>query len=200
MNLTEGEYEPFLSAYAGDYDPMISYAVGNRDIGLLFGQRARVSMLWKMHGYKLDDIVLVDEAETEHLITNMSGVTKLSFIFDYLSFPILAVELPEGIKVYKFTSYGGDEAYRTLIAEIPGARNPKLIPSNVSDLGSVFNQPSLIYIDDVGNVVMRSYKDNFKEVADTILYNLKPTDELREVGITQTGKIQIELSKIKETS
>lgn len=200
MIFTEGGYEPYMPAYGGEYDPKIAYSIGNRNIGLLFGQRARLSMLWKMNGYVSDNIVLIDDVDTEHLLTHIPNLKRLTFVFDHLSYPILAVQVPGGIEVYKFISYGGDDTYREHLVTIPGARDPFLIPTDVSDIGSVLNQPLLIYVDDVGDVVTRSYRDNFATVVDELVYGLNATDELREAGITSTGKIQIEISKIKQES
>lgn len=197
MIFTEGEKEPFMPAYVHEYDPLISYAIGNRSIGLLFGQRVRASMLWKVQGYVRNSIVMIDDSGTEHLLTSIPNVKELTFGFDFMSFPILAVELEDGVHVYKFDSIGGDVGHRTSLTFIPGARNPKLVPTNISDLGSVLNQPALLFVDDAGDVVMRSYEDSFGTDKSTILYNLMPTDELREAGITRTGKIQVEISKIK---
>lgn len=199
MIFTEGPKEPFMPAYKDGFDPKVAYAIGNRNIGLMFGQRLRASMLWKMNGYVSDHIILMDDADTEYFLTTVPGLKELSFTFDNMGYPILAVQDPEGIKVYRFTGYGGDEETKVLLLELPGCRNPKLIPTSVSDLGSIYNQPVLVYIDDVGDVLTRSYKDHFKTILSEVVSGLMATDELREAGITRTGKVQIEISKIKET-
>ncbi len=201
MNFVIGEMEPYMPAYVGEYDPKISLAMGSRDIGLMFGQRLKASMLWKVRGYVKDTIVLINDTGMEFLLTSLPDVKSLSFTFNYMGYPLLAVENSEGVKVYTFSTYGGDEEYRTELIDLPGCRDPKLLPTCVSDLGSVQNQPILLYIDESGSILTRSSKDSFKTIeGDPIMTGLVETDELRQAGITRTGKMQLSISRLKTTA
>lgn len=204
MNFTKGEERPYLPAYIKPYNPRICYAIGNRTIGLIFGPRIRASMLWEMRTTVKSEVVLVDEVNVPNILGVIENIRSLSFVFDNFSYPIVAVEtkLDNNVKVevYRFNNYGGDVVDKIKIVEFENCRSPKLVPSNIGDQGSITNQPILLYIDPQGNVVKRSLKDNFS-TSEYIssLSGLKATDELRNVGITSDGTIQIELSKLKET-
>lgn len=204
MNLIIGNEEPLMPAYTKEYHDLIAYAIGNRNIGLLFGQRMRLSMLWKMQTTVKSEIVLVDELDAVHILGTVRGMRNLSFTFDPFSYPIVALEINRedfvGVEVYKFTNSGGDETEKQLLLSLPNCRTPKLLPTNISDLGSVLNQPLLVYIDETGSLAQRSMKTNFTKIeGNPMLLNLGPTDTLRRVGITTTGKIQVEVSSLKKT-
>lgn len=205
MNFTKGEVKPYLPAFIKPYNPRISYSIGNRTIGLLFGPRIRSSMLWEMRTTVKDEVVLVDEVGIPNILGVIENIRSLSFVFDNFSYPIVAVEtrisgVPK-IEIYRFTNYGGESTDKVLIAEFPNCRAPKLLPSNVGDLGSITNQPFMLYIDSNGNVAKRSLKDNFQAVEYiSSLTGLKATDELRNVGIASDGEYQIELTQLKETT
>lgn len=202
MSYIEATKEPYLPAYSQIYDPRTAYAVGNRDIGLLFGQRARLSMMWQMHTTVKSEVVLHDELGVDHLLGEIKDIVNLSFTFDPMSYPIVGVEVDredfKGIEVYRFNNYGGDVNDKELLLSLADCKTPKLVPTNISDLGSIVNQPLLIYVDETGKLSQRSMKTNFTVlVPDTSVIKLDPTDELRRAGITTTGKIQIEISKLK---
>lgn len=203
MSFIIGDKEPFLPAYAQPYNPVISYAIGNRDIGLLFGTRTRLSVLWQVRKNVKDELVLCNENGNEFLLGVVKGIKNLSFLFDPFSFPIVAVEVEredwKGVEVYKFNSIGGDEEEKKLIISLPDCKQPKLLPTNISDLGSVLNQSLLLYVDSENNIISRSAKTNFTEIEGEPVSSLETTDVFLRAGITQSGKIQIEIIKLKET-
>lgn len=205
MMLDEGEKEPFLPTYDKDYDPRISYAVGNRDIGLLFGQRGRFSLMWRLYTNVKSEIVLRDEMDVDHVLGEIKGIVNLSFTFDPFSYPIVSVQVERedftGVEIYKFINSGGDIVNKVLLLSLPDCRCPKMLTSNVSNLGSILNQPLVVYIDELGNISQRSMKTNFT-VLDGLpkVLGLSSSDELRRAGITNTGKVQLEISKVKQPS
>lgn len=195
---SSNEKEPILALYEKKFDPRIAYAVGNSDIGLLFGQRVKPNMLWKMRVNGKDEITLHDELGIIHVLGVVENVKRLSFTFDNFSYPIVAVEVDTGIEVYKFNGSEGKVADKELIITLPNCYYPELIPSNISDLGSINNQPILFCVDNTGSIFTRSLKDNFATKSpDPVLTNLLPTDILSEVSITQNGRIQLGISKLK---
>lgn len=203
MIFTNSSKETYLPAYPDDHQQRISYAIGNREIGLLFGTRGRLSVMWKMYVNVKNEIVLEDEVGVGYVLGIVTGIVKLSFTFDPFSFPIMAVQVKRGtftgIEVYKFTNHGGAVIDKILLLTLSTSRSPKLVPTNISDLGSILNQPLLIYIDPVGDVVQRSNKTNFTELDGLpIVKGLLATDELRRAGITTSGKVQLEFSKLKK--
>lgn len=200
MTFKEGEYEPYVPAYNVEYDPKVSYTIGSRDIGLLFGKRLRPGMLWKLQSFVNDDLSLVDDTGTEYLLAKIPDLKEASFTFDHLGFPIVGVSVGNGIDIYLFRNYGGDELFKKHIINIPGARNPRMFPFNPSDVGSVMNQPTLVYVDSNGDVIRRDGWDDFAQVKGAVLSGLTPTDILTEAGITLSGKIQLTISKIKTSA
>lgn len=202
MIFTEGDKKTFLPAYAKIYDPKKAYTLGNRSIGLMFGQRVRPTMLWEMRTTVKEEVVLVDEYGVDNVLGTVKDIRSLSFTFDPFSYPIVAVEvLKDGkkyVEVYRFNNYGGDEVDKVKLLTLENCRCPKLVPSNISDQGSILNQPILFYIDPQGNILKRTLRTNFTVVDGLpIKTGLLSTDELKNVGITNTGQIQLELSKLK---
>lgn len=191
------EKETELTIYNQIPNPLISFAVGNSDIGLLFGQRVKPNMVWELRYDGKGDLILVDENDISSVIGNIPGVKSLSFVFDSFAFPIIAVETLIGVEVYKFKNYANESNSFELISSFEGYRNPKLIPSNNSDLGSIQNQPYLFTVDDVGIINQRTLKDNFNAVIDRLDRVMQTTDILEKIAITQNGKIQISISKLK---
>lgn len=202
MIFTEGDKLPFLPAYTKIYDPKKAYALGNSSIGLMFGQRVRPTMLWEMRTTVKEEVVLVDEYGVDNVLGMINNVRSLSFVFDPFSYPIVAAEiLKDGIKsveVYRFNNYGGDIVDKVKLLTLENCRSPKVVPYNISDQGSILNQPILFYIDPQGNILKRSLRTNFTVVdGSPVKTGLIASDELKYVGITSTGQIQLELSKLK---
>lgn len=198
---TLNEREVELTIYNQILNPLLSFAVGNSDIGLLFGQRIRPSMVWRIHYNTNNDLTIVDENEVSTALGKFENVKSLSFVFDNFSFPIVALETLTGIDVYRFNNLANNLTSFELIKSFTDCRNPKLIPSNIGDLGSIQNQPYLFYIDETGTVIQRTLKDNFISIIENpVSIVLQPTDILEKVAITQNGKIQLSISKLKMES
>lgn len=200
MIFKPGDKVSTLPIYNKLYDPRIAYAIGNRDIGLLFGQRVKPNMLWQMRVNAKSQLTLNDDSGISYILGKYDNIKKLSFTFDTFSYPIVAIEVEDGIKVYKFTNVEDlpNNDNRVLLIELPSCRDPKLVPSNTSDLGSINNQPFLFYIKDDSFVEARSLKTNFTTILEeSLVTNLTSTDILNEVSITQNGKIQLGISKLK---
>lgn len=194
--LSDKEIE--LSIYNQMTDPLTSNAVGNSDIGLLFGQRVKPNMVWQLRYDGKSDLILEDENNLSTVIGNFEGVKSLTFVFDNFSYPIVATETMVGISIYKFKNYANETNSYELINSFENCRNPKLVPGNVGDLGSVLNQPFLFYIDENNTLTQRTLKDNFSTIVETITTKiLEPTDILEKASITQNGKIQLSISKLK---